>query len=112
VKKLPKKKRDTRAYAVTEFGGYTLKVPGHMWDPEKKFGYRFYESSEALTSAYLDLLENQVKPLIPEGLAVAIYTQTTDVEIEVNGFLTYDRKLEKMDAERIKGLHEELTVWI
>ncbi len=108
VKKLPKKKRDTRAYAVTEFGGYTLKVPGHMWDPEKKFGYRFYESSEALTSAYLDLLENQVKPLIQEGLAVAIYTQTTDVEIEVNGYLTYDRRVEKMDSEAIKKAHLKL----
>jgi beta-galactosidase/beta-glucuronidase len=109
VKKLPKKKHDARAYAVTEFGGYTLKVPGHMWDPGKKFGYRFYESSKALTSAYLDLLENQVKPLIPEGLAVAIYTQTTDVEIEANGFLTYDRKVEKMDTAAILLVNREIT---
>jgi len=108
VKKLLKKKRDTRAYALTEFGGYTLKVPGHLWDPEKKFGYRFYKSSEALTSAYLDLLENQVKPLIPQGLAAAIYTQITDVEIEVNGFLTYDRKVEKMDSDAISQAHEDL----
>jgi len=108
VKKLPKKKRGARAYAVTEFGGYTLKVPGHIWDPEKKFGYRFYDSREALTAAYIELLETQVKPLIPLGLTAAIYTQTTDVEIEVNGFLTYDRRVEKMDAEAIRKSHEEI----
>jgi len=80
-----------------------------MWNPEKKFGYRFYESSQALTSAYLNLLENQVKPLIPAGLAVAIYTQTTDVEIEANGFLTYDRKVEKMDTAAILLVNREIT---
>jgi len=61
-----------------------------------------------LTDAYLSLLEKELKPLIPLGLAAAIYTQTTDVEIEINGYLTYDRKIEKMDAERIKRAHEEL----
>jgi hypothetical protein len=56
----------------------------------------------------MDLLENEVKPLIATGLAAAIYTQTTDVEAEVNGYLTYDRKVEKMDRESIRQKHEEL----
>jgi hypothetical protein len=108
VKKLPNKKRNARAYAVTEFGGYTQQLAGHMWDPEKKFGYRFYESREALTAAYIELLETQVMPLIPQGLTVAIYTQTTDVEIEVNGFLTYDRKVEKVETDAIRKVNREI----
>jgi beta-galactosidase/beta-glucuronidase len=102
------KKDDTRAFALSEFGGYSLKLPGHMWDENKKFGYRFYDSREALTDAYLTLLEQELAPLIPQGLAVTIYTETTDVEIEINGYLTYDRAGEKMDADRIRAGHEKL----
>jgi beta-galactosidase/beta-glucuronidase len=108
VKKLPKKKPDTRTFAITEFGGYSLKIPGHMWDENRKFGYKFYDSSEALTTAYLELLKTQLRPLINKGLAAAIYTQTTDVEIEINGFLTYDRKVEKMDSDAISQAHKDL----
>jgi len=108
VKKLKRPKPDGRAFAVTEFGGYSRKIPGHMWDETRQFGYKYYDTREKLTAAYLDLLENQVKPLIPKGLTAAIYTQTTDVEIEINGFLTYDRKVEKMDANAIHRAHEGL----
>lgn len=107
-KKLKRPKPDKRAFVISEFGGYSLKIAGHLWDENKKFGYRFYNSPEALTNAYLTLLEKELKPLIPLGLAAAIYTQTTDVEIEINGYLTYDRKVEKMDAEKIRRAHEEL----
>ena len=68
----------------------------------------FTKSSEALTDAYITLLKNELKPLIPQGLAAAIYTQTTDVEIEINGYLTYDRKVEKMNAEKLRRAHAEL----
>ncbi len=107
-KKLKRPKPDKRAFVISEFGGYSLKMAGHLWDENKKFGYRFYETSEALTDAYLSLLEKELKPLISQGLAAAVYTQTTDVEIEINGYLTYDRKVEKMDAEKIKQAHAEL----
>jgi len=63
-----------------------------------------------LTEAYLALLENELKPLIPLGLTAAIYTQTTDVEIEINGYLTYDRRIEKMDAEKLRQAHACLTL--
>ena len=102
------KKDNTRALALSEFGGYSLKLLGHVWDENKKFGYRFYKTREALTDAYIALLENELAPLIPQGLAVAVYTQTTDVEIEINGYLTYDRAIEKMDAEKIKEAHGKL----
>ena len=108
-KKLEQGKPDGRAFSLTEFGGYSLKVPGHLWNESKKFGYRFYHSSGELTEAYLALLEDELKPLIPRGLAAAIYTQTTDVEIEINGFLTYDRQVEKMDAQAVRRAHAKLT---
>lgn len=107
-KTLKRPKADRRAFVISEFGGYSLKVPGHVWDEEKKFGYRFYETRDELTSAYLALLENEVKPLIPQGLTAAIYTETTDVEIEINGYLTYDRQVEKMDAQALHQAHEAL----
>jgi len=54
------------------------------------------------------LLNTQLKPWIDAGLSAAIYTQTTDVEIEVNGFVTYDREVEKMDFKKIELAHKEL----
>ncbi|MBN2051755.1 MAG: glycoside hydrolase family 2 [Spirochaetales bacterium] len=99
---------DERVFALTEFGGYTLSVPGHLWKESKKFSYRHYKSSQALSAAYQNLLRKQIIPLIPKGLAAAVYTQTTDVEIEINGFLTYDRKVGKMDREILKEVHREL----
>ncbi len=107
-KKLKRPVQDQRAFVISEFGGYSLKIPDHMWDENKRFGYRFYETSETLLDAYLLLLRNELMPLIPQGLAAAIYTQTTDVEIEINGYLTYDRKVEKMNAEILRQIHAEL----
>jgi beta-galactosidase/beta-glucuronidase len=107
-KKLRRPAPDERAFVLSEFGGYSLKLPGHLWDPDKKFGYRHYNSPEELTAAYLDLLENQLQPLISQGLAAAVYTQTTDVEIEINGYLTYDRRVEKMDRETLRRAHRAL----
>ena len=107
-KKLFRPRLDRRAFVISEFGGYSLTVPGHAWNESKKFGYRHFESREALTAAYLKLLEEEVRPLIPQGLAAAVYTQTTDVEIEVNGYLTYDRAVEKMDFEAVRKAHERL----
>lgn len=107
-KKLKRPKPDQRAFVVSEFGGYSFKISEHVWDADKKFGYRHYASSRELTDAYLALLENEVRPLIAQGLTAAIYTQTTDVEIEINGYLTYDRKVEKMDVEKIKQAHAKL----
>lgn len=109
-KKLPGylKPDSGRAAIVSEFGGYSLKMAGHVWDEEKKFGYRFYDTRGELTEAYLRLLQDELEPLIKNGLSGAVYTQTTDVEIEINGYLTYDRKLEKMDTARLKEAHTRL----
>jgi len=92
---------EKRAIVLGEFGGLGLPVSGHTWQEEKNWGYRSYTNRTALTSAYLDLV-SKLFPLIEErGLSAAVYTQTTDVEIEVNGLMTYDREMVKMDSEKI-----------
>jgi len=90
------KNEPLRAAVLGEFGGLGLPVKAHTWQAEKNWGYRSFESQEALTDAYVKLLRN-LKPLIGSGLAAAVYTQTSDVEIEVNGLMTYDRAKIKMD---------------
>ena len=98
---------DNRAAVLGEFGGLGLPVKGHTWQDEKNWGYRSYTSSEDLTDAYASLM-HQLRMLIGEGLCAAVYTQTTDVEIEINGLLTYDRAVMKMDADTLKSLHQKL----
>ncbi len=96
---------------LSEFGGYSLEVSGHLWNPQAEFGYKKFPTSEALTNAYLELLSSQLKSWIGAGLSAAIYTQTTDVEIELNGYVTYDREVEKMDFNRISQIHQQLIKW-
>lgn len=108
-KQLPKADPDaSRAWVLSEFGGYSLNLPKHAWKPKKDFGYKKYINGASLTRGYIDLLENQLSTWINAGLSAAIYTQTTDIETEVNGFLTYDRKTIKMDLEAIKLAHQTL----
>ncbi len=90
---------EKRAAVLGEFGGLGLPIKGHTWQDEKNWGYRTYTTREELTDAYVALLSN-LRSLIGGGLSAAVYTQTTDVEIEVNGLMTYDRAIIKMDAER------------
>ncbi|MGD2121786.1 MAG: glycoside hydrolase family 2 TIM barrel-domain containing protein [Gemmatimonadota bacterium] len=87
-----------RAAVLGEFGGLGLPLTGHTWVAEDNWGYRSFETPGALNHAYIDLL-TQLHPLIGEGLAAAVYTQTTDVEVEVNGVMTYDRKVVKLGPE-------------
>ena len=89
-----------RAAVLGEFGGLGLPLAGHTWQEEKNWGYRSFTTPEELTEAYLDLLQ-KLMPLVDQGLAAAVYTQTSDVEIEVNGLMTYDRELIKMNKERV-----------
>jgi hypothetical protein len=104
----PEEPDEHRGVVLSEFGGYALKLAGHVWDPETEFGYKKFDSQEALTAAYVDLLETQLIPWIERGLSGAVYTQTTDVEIEINGYLTYDREVEKMDRSRLAAIHQKL----
>lgn len=95
-----------RALVLGEFGGLGLPVEGHLWNPGmRNWGYRTYHSQEELKKQYADLIHNMY-PMVNKGLAAAIYTQTTDVEGEVNGLMTYDRKKVKIAPEEIRELNE------
>ena len=98
---------DDRASLLGEFGGLGLPIEGHMWQ-EEFWGYRAYEDSESLLQAYRDLIEKLDDLINTQGLAAAIYTQTTDVETEVNGMMTYDREIIKMDWEQVSSINNEL----
>ena len=96
-----------QAVVCGEFGGLGLPVDGHTLLDKGNWGYRSYDSQQALTEAYLEKIE-MLKPMIRDGLAAAIYTQISDVEIEINGLLTYDRKVQKMDPEVIGKVNRTL----
>jgi len=85
-----------RAAVLGEFGGLGLPLDGHTWLPKNNWGYRTFADTFALRPAYGQLL-NQLRLLEAQGLAAAVYTQTTDVEVEVNGLMTYDRAIVKQD---------------
>ena len=97
-----------RAVALSEFGGYNLRIDGHTWS-DTDYGYKRLPSKEALWSAYQKLYEEQVLPAIPEGLCAAAFTQLTDVEDELNGLLTYDRKCVKLPVEGLHKLNNRLA---
>ncbi|MDE6846558.1 MAG: glycoside hydrolase family 2 [Lachnospiraceae bacterium] len=99
--------QDGRVVALTEYGGYAYPVQGHIAS-KKKFGYKHYSSGEALTAGYRKLIEEEVYPNIERGLSAAIYTQVSDIETEINGMMTYDREVDKMDLDTVRGLNQEL----
>lgn len=98
---------DDRAVVLGEYGGLGLPVEGHTWQSSDNWGYRSYETTEQLRTAYADMMPT-LESLVGLGLAAAVYTQTTDVEIEVNGLLTYDRRIVKLDPEQLHALHAPL----
>lgn len=94
-----------RAASLGEFGGVGLFVRGHMW-PVENNAYDYEPTKQRLTDRYVFLLDQVEQLMKYKGLSVAIYTQTTDVEHEVNGMLTYDRAVEKMEMDRVKAVNE------
>jgi hypothetical protein len=90
-----------------EYGGLGLPIEGHTWQEKDNWGYQSFKDKAALKGRYRQLI-NDLKPLVNKGLSAAIYTQTTDVEIETNGLMTYDRKIIKLDPQFLTQLHEEL----
>ncbi|WP_184550387.1 glycoside hydrolase family 2 protein [Mucilaginibacter sp. FT3.2] len=94
-----------RAASLGEFGGVGLFVRNHMW-PVANNAYDYEPTKARLTDRYVFLLDEVEQLMKYKGLSVAIYTQTTDVEHEVNGVLTYDRAVEKMETDRVKAVNE------
>jgi hypothetical protein len=99
---------EDRASVMGEYGGIGLPVEGHLWNPEmRNWGYQTYQSAEELLTHYISKF-NQIVEMRKKGLSGAVYTQTTDVEGEVNGLMTYDREVIKMDPKKLKELHSVL----
>lgn len=91
-----------------EFGGLGWPIEGHLWNPGmRNWGYKTLKSKDELVKGYSDLMHS-LYPMLGQGLAAAIYTQTTDVEGEVNGLMTYDRRVIKIDPQIMKALHVPL----
>lgn len=98
-----------RPYVLSEYGGYSWTIKEHVWNVAKSFGYVMFKNTETLTDAYVKLHEKQIIPLIQKGLCATVYTQVSDVEFEVNGVYTYDRKILKIKAEEIQKINSKLT---
>ncbi len=94
--------------ALTEFGGYAFPVEGHIFNPEKAYGYRSCKSREDLNRDVENLYRQKILPGIQKGLCLGVYTQVSDVEDEINGVLTYDRKVCKLDEEMMREIAKDI----
>jgi len=90
-----------------EFGGLGLPLEGHTWQEKNNWGYQSFKTKEELYQRYASFID-RLQPLISKGLSAAVYTQTTDVEVEVNGLMTYDREVIKMPVDSLKKIHAKL----
>lgn len=98
---------ENRAVVLGEFGGLGLPLEGHTFSGKDNWGYVSFKNAEELTARYLGLID-RLKVLAGLGLSAGVYTQTTDVEIEVNGFMTYDREVLKLPADAVAAAHAGL----
>ena len=105
--KMPKEKQiKNRSVILSEFGGYVLPIEGHM--QKGKPTYRSYKSDIAWLKAYEKLINRDVINNIPKGLSATIYTQLSDVEDELNGFVTFDREVIKVEPNKIKEINDKI----
>lgn len=100
---------NNRAVILSECGGYSLKIDGH-YHSKKEFGYKKMKDVDELLSNYQKFIDLDVKRHINEGLSAFIYTELSDVEDELNGFLTYDRKIKKIPFEKIKAINDSVKL--
>lgn len=104
--------RDPRPVVLSEFGGYSMKVSGHVFNEDKAFGYKKFKMQDKLVKALEKLYLKKLLPLIKKGLSGCIYTQVSDVEEEINGLITYDREVQKIPTEKMKAINDKLkAVW-
>jgi Beta-galactosidase/beta-glucuronidase len=98
---------DKQILTLGEFGGLGLPVEGHTWQNKDNWGYQSFKNADELKRRYEGLV-NDLARLIPLGLSAAVYTQTTDVEVETNGLMTYDREVVKIPESELKSWHQRL----
>ena len=95
---------DRRILVLGEFGGLGLPVENHTWQEKNNWGYQSFRNESELWTRYEEFIR-RIPHFIDKGLSAAVYTQTTDVEVETNGLMTYDRKVIKFDEAKMKALH-------
>lgn len=98
----------SRSTVLGEFGGIGMVVKDHIWSPDKNWGYVQFNSPEEVTAEYEKYIEELIT-LAKYLYSGGVYTQTTDVENEINGLMTYDRKVIKIDEDRVKKINDRLT---
>nr|WP_315181445.1 sugar-binding domain-containing protein [uncultured Flavobacterium sp.] len=96
-----------RITVLGEYGGIGLPLEGHLWRTNDNWGYVKFKNATEVTNEYIKYAK-ELKKLVKTGFSAAVYTQTTDVEGEVNGFMTYDRKVDKMDFEKVRTINKEV----
>ena len=96
-----------RATVLGEYGGIGLVLKDHLWEPNRNWGYVQFNSSKEATDEYVKYAE-MLYNMVVKGFSGAVYTQTTDVEIEVNGLMTYDRKVIKLDEARVREINQRI----
>lgn len=96
-----------RITVLGEYGGIGLPLEGHLWKANDNWGYIKFKNATEVTNEYIKYAK-ELKKLVKTGFSAAVYTQTTDVEGEVNGFMTYDRKVDKMDFEKVRTINKEV----
>lgn len=98
-----------RPFVLSEYGGYSRKLKGHVWNYARSFGYIMLPNAKSLSKAYEILHKTQIIPLIKKGLCATVYTQVSDVEFEVNGIYSYDRKILKLDKNTVIEINQKLS---
>lgn len=106
-KPLKLKKFGNRPVVISEFGGYSHRVSDHLFG-KNNYGYKLFKTQEEYENAVIALYTNEVLPLVERGVSAFVYTQISDVEDETNGFLTYDRRVLKVDKDKISTLMNNL----
>ncbi len=97
----------SRATVLGEYGGIGLALEGHLWMTDKNWGYVQFKNSKEVTDKYVEFAEQLIK-MAKSGFSAAVYTQTTDVEGEVNGLMTYDRKVIKLEEDRLRSINQKV----
>ena len=102
-------KQGNRPYLLTEFGGLSTRIKGHTFN-NKMFGDKIYKTTDSLTKAYSKLFNKTIIPQIQKGLSATVYTQVTDVEDELNGIMTYDRKVLKINKDILNEINKKVKL--
>ena len=103
-----KLKYSDKPMILSEFGGYSYKPEGHVFNPVNTYGYRFFKEQADFENALIALYENEIIPAVAGGLCGAVYTQVSDVEDETNGLLSYDRRVCKVGVESMRKIADAL----